>query len=265
MFVYLLALSGQDRAVLFSGEKTFDYKGDQRKYLTSKVNSISPKSKLIIGLHGFTDTPRRFAYYTALHNAIGQNDIVIYPKASKPTQNGTKPGWNSGFCCGSGYLNKVDDSGFIAELTKSLANKYGISDKNIFVAGFSNGAFMAQRVAIDNPGLFSGVFLNSASIGTEENRLHPNNPTPIMFVHGRQDKIVPMQGGPGSSDPDFVWLPFSEMKSSWESANQSTNAPIKEYIYEEDGHKWHGWRIFNFWHKKPEASQKAVQFFESLN
>jgi len=257
----LFAFTRRDFGVLFARQKTFIYKDTERSYLISKPKEISSESKLIIGLHGFGDSPRRFAYYTALHNTAG-NNIVIYPQASEPKNENQKVGWNAGFCCGSGWINDVDDVGYILALAESIKNEYNLDPTNTYVTGFSNGGFMTQRLAAEHPDKFSAVAVGSGSIGTNKKRLEPMSPIPILLMHGEKDKIVPFDGGPGSSDPDFQWLKFSQTKKTWEQINNS-KAATRILTYSDDRHQWHDWRLFNFWHKKPEASIEVIAFFES--
>ncbi len=259
--IFLFSFSRRDVGVLFARHQTFSYEGTERRYLISEPDIISTESKLIIGLHGFGDNPRQFAYYTALHNVAG-NDIVIYPRASKPANANQKNGWNAGFCCGSGWMNQVDDVGFILSLAESISNQYNLDPAETYVAGFSNGGFMTQRLATEHPDKFGAVAVASGSIGTSENQLEPQSPIPILLMHGEKDTIVPFGGGPGSSDPDFEWMEFGQTRNSWEQSNGS-KATTKVLTYPTDGHVWHDWRLFNFWHKKPDASIEVVAFFES--
>lgn len=262
IFALFMLLSGRDRPVLFQPYSSFTHANATRHYLLSKPKKLTQDTKIIVGLHGFGDSARKFAYYTGLHNAADANDIVVYPQAIKPPK-GLKAGWNSGFCCGSGWKAGADDAGFIVSLVQYIKDTLGTKDTKIFVTGFSNGAFMAQRLAADFPDQFDGVAIASGSIGTEEKRLHPTQSIPILLMHGEKDQTVPFEGGFKETDPEFVWLPFSETRASWEQVNGSA-APVKVFLYPEESHKWHDWRLTNFWHKKPEASVEVVKFFNSL-
>ena len=260
VFVVLIAFSQRDRSVLLSAHKTYDHNQSERKYLI-----YSPRDEveqIVIGLHGFGDTSRRFAYYTALHNSADSNTLVVYPEAA-PGKDGTKKGWNAGYCCGSGFFGELDDSGFIIGLVEKLKQEHNAPDAKVFVTGFSNGAFMAQRLAAEHPEVIDGAAIASGSIGTEDKSLSPKQPVPILLMHGEKDKIVPFNGGPGSSDPDFVWLDFAQTQTTWESVNGS-EATTKVITYENDKHQWHGWRLANFWHRKTDASQEAMNFFSNL-
>jgi poly(3-hydroxybutyrate) depolymerase len=257
-----VGLTSKDRSILTQSYKTFDAEGVERQYLLSGPKTATEGSKILVGLHGYGDSAKRFAYYTGLHNVAGSNDIVIYPQAITPL-NGQKPGWNAGFCCGSGWKQGINDAKYITDLIDSIKLQYGIESAKVYVSGFSNGAFMTQRLATDYPEKIDGIAIMSGSIGTLEKRLEPKTPVPILLMHGKKDLTIPFDGGIKQGDPDFDWLPFSETIKAWQSVNEDA-APTKEIIYPELGHQWYDWRIINFWHKQPQASKEVTVFFDSL-
>lgn len=261
LVVLFVFLSASDRSIIFGGYEKFDYAGTERKYVLQRPQG--EVKEMVIGLHGFGDTAKRFAYYTSLHNVVDDNTLVIYPEASAPKQTGIKKGWNAGFCCGSGFVGDVDDAGFLKTLIEKLKEEYASQSVKVYITGFSNGAFMSQRMATDYPELIDGVAISSGSIGTTQNKLEPQQAVPILLMHGEKDTIVPFNGGVGSSDPDFDWLPFDKTKSVWQQLNEG-KAETKIITYPENAHKWDGWRIVNIWHKRPNASIQAINFFDSL-
>lgn len=248
----------KDRKVLFSRSRKLQYEGLSRDYRV--VEPPKAVTKIIIGFHGFGDTSRRFAYYTGLHNVVDDHTLVVYPEAGKATQDGIKKGWNAGFCCGSGFVGQVDDVGYIVALLSVLQDQYNAKDSKVFATGFSNGAFMAQRLASEHPEIFDAIAAVSGSIGTTKNKLEPKGPVPILLLHGEKDLIVPFGGGVGSSDSDFMWLSFQDTLTAWNKVN-GTEAEVRAKTYESDGHIWHDWRIVRFWHKQPDASKEIISFF----
>ncbi len=255
-------LSSRDRSVILQPHKTFVHDTTERSYLISLPSNVTEDSRLIFGFHGYGDSARRFAYYTGLHNAATDNDIVVYPQAIEPSSN-QRTGWNAGFCCGSGWKQDTDDIGFIVSLADSLIEQYQLNSDQFYTTGFSNGSFFSQRLAIDVPDRVAAVGASSGSIGTTENRLTPAQAVPILLLHGEKDQTVPFNGGIKSGDPDFDWLPFSATLDTWKTTNND-EALTESIVYPEDGHVWHDWRILNFWHRQPKASLEIVKFFDSL-
>lgn len=259
----LVFWTSADRRVLLSRQRSFAHDGVQRSYLAHIPSKLSSDAKLIVGLHGFGDSPRRFAYYTALHNAA-PNDIVVYPQALTPGEKGIRPGWNALFCCGSGWVAKADDVGFITALAQSLAQEHGISSDKIYATGFSNGALMTQRLAAERPDVFAAIASVAGSIGTTNNQLQPLQPVPILLMHGQRDKTVPFAGGASGSDRDFVWQSFDQTAAVWQQIN-GDSAPVETLTFPQRGHSWPGWRILNLWTSNPHASQTIVNFFDDYS
>ena len=261
--VWFIMFTSNDRSVITSSYRAMNYNGAERGYLITEPNEITADSRIIVGIHGFGDSARKFAYYTALHNSATQNDVVIYPNAIKPSE-GQRPGWNAGFCCGSGWDQGVDDAGYIVNLVESVKSERGIKSEGFYAVGFSNGGFMVQKLAADYPGKVQAAAVMSGSIGTKKNALSPKSPLPILLMHGRQDKTVSFSGGVTGGDPDFSWLSFSETERVWKE-NNGSQSPISTIIYPETGHSWKGWRIANFWHSRTEASEESIKFFDNLD
>ncbi len=261
ILIFAFFFTAKDRAIIFQKEKNITVEGVPRSYYALHTGKVP--NKIIIGLHGLGDTPKRFAYYSALHNSTDDKTLTLYPQATGPTKPGQRRGWNSGFCCGSGWINDANDVEFIESLIKQYSEKYKILPENIFITGFSNGAFMALRFATEKPEAIGGIAVSAGTIGTTKNTLQPKSPMPIMLMHGTADKTVLFNGGASIENPDFDWLAFSETKKVWEQVNKNI-APVEAIRYDNMGHQWPGWRLFNFWNKTTEGSKKAVNFFNKL-
>ncbi|MFT4532578.1 MAG: polyhydroxybutyrate depolymerase [Candidatus Saccharimonadales bacterium] len=260
VIISLFLFTVADRTIILNSPQKFEYGDLTRTYRlhvpTNKVN------KIVVSLHGFNSSGRTIAYYTGIHNVVDDNTMVVYPDATKPVKEGIKTGWNSGFCCGSGYVQEIDDTGFIMALVADLQAEYN-SEAKVYATGFSNGAFMAQRLAVDHPDKIAAVAAISGSIGTRASQLEPKLPTPILLTHGDEDKIVPFSGGLGSNDPNFVWLSFADTVSAWQNINGS-HTTTEVVVHKGNGHKWDGWRILDVWKTQPEESVRIVNFFNSL-
>ncbi len=280
----LFAFTGRDRSVLFGRSESINVDGVQRSFLVAKASPQKPRN-LVLGLHGFGGDGRQFAYYTALHNAFGSDTMVVYPNASAPKV-GQKTGWNADFCCGSGWKNQVDDVGFLEALIAELRQKHDIAADRVFIVGFSNGAFMAQRFASERPGLVRAVVSGAGTIGTHGlngRTLRPTSPVPMLLMHGSKDERVMYKGGTSPGDPEFDWLSFIETSSAWQQANQccaepqvietadrrtttygGCAAPLLTIEFLNDAHVWHGARLLNVWTRRPKASREAAAFFASV-
>jgi polyhydroxybutyrate depolymerase len=282
LLVFGVFLSSADRNLLLGSASKLEHDGRQRTYRLFVPKKVADKPQLIIALHGLGGDSRQMTYFSALHNSSGKKAVVIYPDSTRSNQPGIRPGWNAGFCCGSGYKNNVDDVGFISALIDKMIQDYSVDTQKIYAVGFSNGGMFAQRLATELPDKISGFASVAGSIGTRSKKLEPNSPVPALHIHGEMDRTVQFGGGPGKSDKNFVWLSFEQTIKAWEKANNcsepvklqageitTTNykqcaAPLKTITYAHNAHKWPDWRLLNIWHKKTAGSAQAVEFFNSL-
>lgn len=278
LLVYLVMLTSADRSVLFAPTTTFEHDGMERGYLVHEPRG-EPQG-IVVGFHELGGSGRRFAYYSALHNVL-DDYIVIYPDAVRATRPGVSPGWNAGFCCGSGWVGAVDDVGLVLPLISEVRTNLGVGALPVHVVGMSNGGMFAHRLAASSPGHFSSVSVVAGSLGTTESAHSPTQPVPLLLIHGRHDTTVPFVGGAGGTDPDFKWLSFAETRDRWVGVNApagdlvrtksagrvtetfSGRAPLEAVVFDEAGHLWPGARIWQLWRQTPLASRLVAEFIRS--
>ncbi len=256
VLAWFVFLTSADRHLIMQKPSVFEIGGQQRTYRMYVPETLNNDTKVIFVFDGFGGNGRRIAYYSAFHN-VASDSIVVYPDPVDP-EPGQIRGWNAGFCCGSGWVQKVDDIGFVIGLASEIAKKHNLHTDRFYAVGFSNGAFLSQRLAAEAPDKLRGVVSVSGTIGTKDTSLKPKAPVPILLIHGRADKVVPFDGGARFSEPDFVWRSHDETFNVWQEANQD-KAATETYIHD-DGHKWLGYRTYNIWDSRPEGSDRAVQF-----
>ena len=290
MITGYLLLSSRDKSVILESSKHFSFNDEDRSYRISLPEKITDETAVIIGLHGFGDSSRRFAYYTGLHNVVTKH-IVVYPNAIEPKNRVEVLGWNAGFCCGTGYLNNIDDAGFIMALVDQIQKDYRLKNTDVFATGFSNGAFMSQKLAEEYPDRITAIGLHSGSIGNQDLTADLQKPIPAILLHGTSDNVVNYSGGEGNYN-GFTWKSFAETKSYYESLNNCRGAFTESYsyigpsltsvkddtmtgyescdakleIHEINGmrHRWVDWRIINPAKHTPQGTQLIVSFFESI-
>ena len=254
--IWQFALSPRDRMLIFASKLQMKV-GEQTRafYVAPPANGSTPK-RLFIGLHAYGDTPRRFGYYTGLHNVVESEDLVIYPQSVSPTSD-QRSGWNAGFCCGSGWKQNVDDVEFLSRIAENFKQQYG-ENAPVYVLGFSNGGMMTQRLLSEKPELFAGGVASGSAAGVIGNTLQPkSSDTPLLLMHGERDGTVLFTGGASTNEPDFPWLSFDETSAVWRGA---LGDKLQTKIYPELTHQWPDWRIFKVWHTKPAGTQEAVTF-----
>jgi polyhydroxybutyrate depolymerase len=92
-----------------------------------------------------------------------------------------------------------------------------------YVVGFSNGGFMAHRLACDVPGVAGIVSVAGAGPAAADPPCNPKAPVAVIQIHGDADRIVPWSGGPVLGDASRPAAPGAvETVRSWSERNGCT-------------------------------------------
>jgi len=194
----------------------------------------------------------------------------------------------------------IDDVGFVVKLVDTLSVDYNIDSTKIYLCGFSNGAFMTQRIACENNDKFAAM----ASLGSTMdtilfNECSPSRAIPMLLMMGTADPFVPYDGGPMSGDvtpivstDTLVWfwkhnngclttipgydLPNTDTTDNstvtfFEYTDCECNSDVHLYRINNGGHTWPGVEIESWeptggeTNEDIHASMELWSFFDSHN
>lgn len=144
---------------------------------------------LIVMLHGYGQSASVMKSEVHMEeDAVPKGYAVVYvtgaPDSTDPT---SANGWNSGIS-----ENENDDVGFIVSLTEYLQDEYGFDKDRTYAAGFSNGAFMMHRLAMDAQDVFSAVASVCGKMPKSVwDRRYGANQVGVLQISGEKDDVVP--------------------------------------------------------------------------
>ena len=178
---------------------TISYGGLERRYelhVPPVLSGVPPQSTgapLVIVLHGGggQDDPVSLIRDVTRFNAKADAEgfIVLYPKAIEGYWNDGRgvPRYRS-------HARNVDDVGFISKLVDRVGQWMAIDRNRVYVAGASNGAMMAYRLACERPDRFATI---AAVVGNLPQRLPciPSQPVSVLIMNGTEDPLMPWEGG----------------------------------------------------------------------
>ncbi len=167
---------------------TISVAGRQRTFALFRPANLTASQQvpLVIAMHGFGGTGTTFEAVTGFdQRAQAAGFVVAYP-------DGLTASWNAGVCCGDSLGLNVDDVGFISRLIDQLVAQGGVDPKRIYATGFSNGGFMAHRLACDLTDKIAAIASVAGGYGSP---CHPSRPISVLEMHGTDDQVVPMLGG----------------------------------------------------------------------
>lgn len=143
---------------------------------------------LVLLLHGFTGTGTLVEGYTRFGAlADRENFFLVTPEGlGRPT------GWNAGFI----NLGRagVDDLKFLGQLLDDVVEEYPVDRNRVFVAGHSNGAMMANRLAAARPDRIAAISAVAGVIGVGRAQKtvmpKPTGRVNVLHIHGTDDRVV---------------------------------------------------------------------------
>lgn len=166
---------------------------------------------LVLALHPNGGDGVAMAEITQLHELARREGFVIaFPDGMART-------WN--YVRGiSGYPDTPDDVAFLIAVASSVEAEFRTDPRRRYVMGYSNGGFMAQRLACDAADTFAGFVSVAAAGFVGLDHVCPAEPgASVALVHGTADTNVPWDGLPVSSGGRSVYLtwPVSDTFAFW--------------------------------------------------
>lgn len=228
--------------------------GATRTYLLHAGGAPKPGRPLVLVLHGWHGRAAGIERRTkGAFDRLADRDgaVVVYPQALGD------PRWNDGWETGPGAPSP-DDLGFLSALVDLLAAELGIDRKQVYAAGFSNGAGMAYRLACQRPDLVAAVAPVSGDMSAAvASACRPAVPVSIIAMHGTADPIVPF-GSAQQNDiqtwvrrdacptqPTSSQMPDVDPKDGTRTrvdvfAPCASGTEVAFYTIEGGGHEWPG-------------------------
>ncbi len=230
LLLSMLLLCGVASANKFAGtgtltQHTFKHKGVEYNYWLYMPKELPADAPLVMVFHGYGSRKIPTLQYGFNLVADKEGFAVCYPCG--PADPGGKRYWSIGYQYHIDNGLMRDDVGFAVKLVRHLQRQHGLSKKNVFAAGNSNGGAMCYMLAFKAPEVFSAFGAVSGHIMKYMyDRLTPN-PVPIIEIHGTRDSLARWNGDPHNKDlrgPD-VAIPC--VTSLWVAANRCTHEEVE--------------------------------------
>ena len=186
---------------------------------------------LVVMLHGAGGSTLNVIAATRWDQLAQQEGfVVVFPNGTPSDESkqesflGNPQTWNSGVGTSlaanetSAHAKNIDDVGFIAALIEHVASTTSIDRRQVFIAGHSNGAGMAYRVASERSDLVAavGVMAGHLAPGLQALRY----PVSLIQISGDQDPFAPLEGGlAGTRRIKMMTRPARLNPSDWALAN----------------------------------------------
>lgn len=132
--------------------------------------------------------------------------------------------WNaSAACCNEDGL-AVDHVKELGRLVEAARARPDVDPQRIYVLGFSNGGFMAHRLACEVPGIAAIASIAGAGPAAADPPCVPKNPVGVLQVHGDGDDVIRLAGGHALGNAAFAPHPSAqETVLGWATRNGAKN------------------------------------------
>lgn len=166
---------------------------------------------LLLSFHGALDTNDNLAQADGTEAlAVFQGIVVAHPMGLRSGMGGGA--WNAGGCCSAPARAGVDDIGFTRAVIDDISANLEIDPARVYAIGHSNGGMLAYRLACE----LSDRIAAAGSVGgtLEIPDCRPSRPVSFLEVHGRNDTIVPYDGGRGDVSGVLDNYAFNSVQNS---------------------------------------------------
>jgi polyhydroxybutyrate depolymerase len=172
---------------------------------------------LVIALHGYGGNKDSVGRYFSLKRNVDAYDfILLNPQGMRDGLNSRF--WNATPGCCDGFNSGVDDAGYLRGVIEEALGRFRIDRGRIYVAGYSNGGFMAYRLACDSADYITGIFVLAGGTYKDETLCQPSQPVQILHLHGTGDTTIKYDGGsaypgapehPGALESIETWATYN--------------------------------------------------------
>lgn len=244
--------------------------GGQQRTFAIEVPRDSERAPLVLVLHG--NNPggggRDMREWTTFDKQAGAFGFAVaYP-------DGVGGCWADGRGVTTADEANVADVAFLRGIIDWSAERHGTAADRTVVAGMSNGAFMAQRLAVESS---DRVAVLAAVVATMPAALADRQPThavSAMLMHGDADTISPIDGGYSrhrgpNGEPRGRTLSLDETVARWRGIDRCAPGPGDTVTTEQSsrtttpggvgGTRVVAWTMFGAGHIWPGSSVRTGQ------
>ncbi len=149
---------------------------------------------LLVLLHGYGGSPDQDESYLAL-GPVAAADGMLYARPEGLRDSRGRHFWNAAPACCDRDGVGVDDSAYLRGVVEEIQRHYTVDPARIFVVGFSNGGFMAHRMACEHADLVTAVVSIAGAGPLVAGDCVPARPVAVLQIHGDADASVRYEGG----------------------------------------------------------------------
>jgi polyhydroxybutyrate depolymerase len=158
---------------------------------------------LLVFLHGYGDDHVGVAQWLGAEALADRHDFLLALPDGTLDASG-KRFWNATDACCNFHFVPVDDVAYLDAVIDDAIARYPVDPARVYVAGYSNGGFMAHRYACDRAERVAGVVSFAGAVWKDASRCKPSVPVSVLEVHGDADPRVRYEGAEATAAKDAL-------------------------------------------------------------
>jgi poly(3-hydroxybutyrate) depolymerase len=189
-------------------------------------HNVSHKLPLVVALHGYTSSGLGVSGFFDLVDSIHENGHLLLRPDGTISATGQRF-WNATDACCNIWGQEVDDVSWLTSLINEAITYHGADPEGIIIVGYSNGGFMAHRMACERGDMLRSIISLAGATHYDFNDC-PNTGYPnVLQIHGTSDSVIFYEGGailgdnyPAASQTVFSWANRSGCDLTYTEINQ---------------------------------------------
>lgn len=200
---------------------------DERPYLLFEPagKPTDEPLPLVLYLHGYGGSAAHFARHVGARAvARDRGWLAAAPDGTRDAK-GLRF-WNASEGCCNFENRKVDDVTYLSAVIEDVARRRRVDRSRVYVVGFSNGGFMAHRLACELGDRIAGIVSIAGAGQGNPDACRPKGEVAVLQIHGDADRAVPYEGGRTLNRPEArPHPPARETVAAWASRNGCEGTP----------------------------------------
>ncbi len=168
---------------------------EHRPYRLLRPTAVPAGARLplVIYLHGLGSSGRKLLRTLQLYPFADRKQIfIVAPDGSRDSLG--RRFWNASSACCDFDATAVDDVAYLTALIDDILIHEPVDPKQVVLVGYSNGGFMAYRLACELGPRIAAIAVWSGALAVDA-ECAAAKPTSLLHVHGDADPVVRYEGG----------------------------------------------------------------------
>ena len=198
----------------------------QRRYLVHTADNWDASAPLLLLLAFHGNGGGGLDFKQLLNDPIQAGAVIgVYP-------DGIERSWNLGR-----EASTADDVAFVESILAALGDVAGVDASRPVAMGFSNGAGMVHKLAMDSEP-FAGISPLASQLLVDSQPQPDAPPVSVLQLHGTEDDVVPYGGGEAVMGHTF--MPAEDSAAAWAAHNDCSATATETASGEHARLEWEG-------------------------